>query len=221
MQEEHPICESFKSIQGESTYAGLPCFFIRYYGCNLRCSYCDTSFAWDENASYEMITTKALVSLVKESGLSLVELTGGEPLIHAEKVAKLSQALLGEGMTVLIETNGSQPIEVLPQNVIKIMDIKTPSSEMSHLNLWSNMLHLCSLDEVKFVIAHEDDFHYALEVIKKYHLNEKIHAVLFSPNTKLISPQKLAEWILKTPIKGIRLQLQQHKYIWPSTLRGV
>ncbi len=209
------ITEIFTSIQGESTFSGLPCTFIRMTGCNLRCKYCDTPYALEggEKSSLDQVMNK-----VRESGISLVELTGGEPLLQKECYLLIS-LLLKEGYTVLLETNGSLPLEEVDGRVIKIMDIKCPSSGMSDKMNFSNVDCLDSKDEVKFVIGNRADFDWAKEIIDTYRLVEKCK-VLISPILSKLDAKELAGWILKERMP-VRLQLQLHKFIWPDLSRGV
>jgi 7-carboxy-7-deazaguanine synthase len=211
------IVEIFRSIQGESTYAGLPCTFIRTAGCSLRCAYCDTDYALSEDSGQE-ISIESILKKVQELEVNLVEITGGEPLEQPE-TPELCQKIIQLGYTVLLETNGSRPIETLPAAVIKIMDIKTPSSLMSDHNLWSNLEYLSQRDEIKFVIGTHKDFYWSVDVCRKHDLFGK-HTILFSPLFDKILPQDLAQWILQDKIP-VRMQLQLHKYIWSPTQRGV
>ncbi len=211
------ISEIFRSIQGESTYAGLPCTFVRTAGCTLRCTYCDTGYALNPNSG-ETILLKEIINKVKELGSDLVEITGGEPL-EQEETPELCRTLLGLGSTVLIETSGAFSIQPLPSEVVKIIDFKTPSSQMSHRNNWSNLDWLTSQDEIKFVICSQEDFDWSVSVCEKHDLFQK-HEILFSPGFNEISPLDLANWILAEKV-AVRLQLQLHKFIWPPTMRGV
>ncbi len=211
------IAEIFRSIQGESTYAGLPCTFVRTAGCSLRCAGCDTDYALSEDSGQE-ISIDTILKRVQELGVDLVEITGGEPLDQPE-TPELCQKILDLGYTVLLETNGSRPIETLPSAVIKIMDIKTPSSHMSDHNLWSNLEHLSEHDEIKFVIGTHKDFYWSVDICRKHDLFDRC-AILFSPLFDKINPRDLAQWILQDQI-SVRMQLQLHKYIWSPTRRGV
>ncbi|MDY6844576.1 MAG: radical SAM protein [Thermodesulfobacteriota bacterium] len=209
------VNEIFYSIQGESTYSGCPCIFIRLTGCNLRCSYCDTTYAYTEGKRIEVADILKHISSFR---CNLVEITGGEPLLQ-DNTTLLIENLIQKGYSVLIETNGSLDISPLHDEVIKIMDIKTPSSGMEHCNLWDNIDKLTDNDQVKFVIGEREDYMWALSILNTYHrLNEM--EVLFSPVFNQLSPQVLADWILKDRLK-IRLQLQLHNYIWENKKRGV
>lgn len=209
------ITEIFYSIQGESSYAGLPCVFIRTTGCNLRCVWCDTDYAFygGENLSIEEIIQK-----VESYGCKLVELTGGEPLLQKE-IYELSERLLEKGYTVLIETSGERDISKLDPRIIKIMDIKCPGSGESHRNRWENLKFLTPKDEVKFVIKDRQDYEWAVNIINKYKLDERVQ-VLFSPVWGEMELKSLAEWILQDRLK-VRFQVQLHKFIWSPETRGV
>lgn len=209
------INEIFKSIQGESSYAGLPCVFIRTTFCNLRCRWCDTTYAFHEG---EERSIESILQEVRRFGCRLVELTGGEPLLQKE-IYLLLERLLDEGYLVLIETSGSVPIDPVDPRAVVIMDIKCPGSGMSHANRWENLERLRDRDEVKFVIADRDDFDWAKEIVARYpSLRGK--AVLFSPVFGRLDPQQLADWILQENLP-VRFQLQLHKYIWDPQMRGV
>ena len=220
------VTEIFHSIQGESSYAGLPCTFVRLTGCNLRCVYCDTTYAFYEGRMMSVDEVIARVRAfwegVKEGaargGFPLVEITGGEPLLQRE-VLPLTERLCDLGFTVLIETGGQLPIWTLDPRVIRIMDIKTPGSGHAHANLWENIEHLRPQDEVKFVLMDRRDFEWACEIIRRYDLPHRAH-VLMSPVFGILDPKPLAEWILQSRLP-VRLQIQLHKIIWGSEARGV
>ena len=209
------VNEIFYSIQGESTYSGLPCVFIRLTGCNLRCKYCDTQYAFNEG---ESLTLAEIQKRMAYYDCNLIEITGGEPLLQAP-VADLSKNLIKQGKTVLIETNGTQNIDQLPDQAIRIMDIKCPGSGESAKMSWENIDRLRADDNVKLVICHREDFDWAVDVVKKYNLFDKVN-VLFSPAYGVLKPEILAEWLLKLSLP-IRLNLQIHKYIWHPHWRGV
>lgn len=209
------VNEIFFSIQGESTYAGLPCAFVRLAGCNLRCSYCDTTHAYDEG---DEKTLDVVVEALTAYPTKLVEVTGGEPLLQPETPALLT-ALADRGKSVLIETNGSVSLEGIDPRVTAIMDVKCPGSGMSGRVMWENIGLLQPRDEVKFVLTDRTDYEWALEVIEKYRLSEK-HKVHLSPAFGVLEPKRLAGWILEDGLDA-RLQLQLHKYIWPDIERGV
>lgn len=209
------ISEIFTSIQGESTFCGLPCTFIRMAGCNLRCKYCDTTYALEGG---EELTLDQILSKVRDSGISLVELTGGEPLLQDECYL-LVNLLLEEGYDVLLETNGSVPLDKVDSRVVKIVDIKCPGSGMSDHMDFSNIAYLTQKDEVKFVISSREDFDWAMKIIDRYKIIEKCK-VLVSPVFSKMEAQKLASWITDEKLP-VRLQLQLHKFIWPDMNRGV
>ena len=211
------ISEIFRSIQGESTYAGLPCTFIRTAGCSLRCKYCDTQYAWDRFSGEDLSLDEILHS-TKTLGIDLVEITGGEPLEEPE-TPELCRHLLEQGSAVLVETSGAYPISVLPKGTIAILDVKTPSSTMEKRNHWENLEKLSEKDELKFVISNREDFDWSTGICHKYKLYGRC-PVLFSPAFSLLEPQTLAKWILDEHIP-VRLQIQIHKVIWPHDTRGV
>ena len=209
------VCEIFKSIQGESTFAGKPCSFIRLTGCNLSCSYCDTAYARSGGVDRDIVSIK---KEIEEHQCSLVEITGGEPLIQSD-VPDLCTMLRYSGKTVLIETNGTKDISVLPQGVIKIVDVKTPSSGMAGSFLFSNLDVLRPIDQLKFVISDENDYVWAKEFKDKHRLEKKC-IVIFSPNLKRIASRELAEWIIRDNLE-VRIGIQIHKAIWGDDTRGV
>lgn len=207
--------EIFYSIQGESSLAGLPCVFIRLTYCNLRCSYCDTEYAFYEGQDY---TLQEIQSEIKKYDCNLVEITGGEPLMQSE-VHSLMTKLCDAGYQVMLETGGSLSIKDVDKQVKIIMDLKCPSSRMSHKNLYENINFLKPIDEVKFVIGNLEDYEWSKNTITRYSLTEKC-VVLFSPVFSELEPIQLAEWILKDNLK-VRFQMQIHKYIWNPMQRGV
>ena len=211
------VNEIFFSIQGESTWAGEPCVFIRLTGCNLRCSYCDTTYAYDEGPFMDI---EEIVDRINGFECSLVEVTGGEPLLQDE-TPKLITTLLDLGYTVLIETNGSKDISTVDRRCIKIVDIKCPFSNEAKNNDLENINRLRQGDELKFVIADRTDYDYAVDILSR--ISDEILSLIhvhFSPCFGRIKPQDLAEWILKDKLK-VSLNLQLHKYIWPPDQRGV
>lgn len=211
------VCEIFYSIQGESTWAGCPMVFVRLAGCNLDCSWCDTRYACEKGTIF---TIESVLNIVSHYKCKRVEITGGEPLLQ-EPVLLLMKILLEQGYTVLLETNGSCSIKNVPPGVIKIMDIKCPSSGMENQMLWENIDYLNPfLDEVKFVIADRIDYEYAVEKVRAFQLEKKCRAVLFSPVAGRISLQEFAHWILQD-VLPIRLQIQIHRIIWGENTRGV
>ncbi len=210
------VNEIFYSIQGESSWTGLPCVFVRLTYCDLRCVWCDTQYAFYEGTE---MTIDEIIEKVKSYNCKLVEITGGEPLLQ-ENSLKLMKRLCDENFTVLLETGGHRDISKVDPRVHIIMDIKCPGSKMSHKNRWENINYLSKKDEVKFVIKDRTDYEWAKEVIKKFNLTEKVGAVLFSPVFGEIEPVVLVGWILEDKIP-VRFQLQIHKYIWSPETRGV
>jgi 7-carboxy-7-deazaguanine synthase len=209
------VNEIFYSIQGESTYAGLPCIFIRLTGCNLRCRYCDTRYAYEEGRS---MSVSAIVAATQPYRCDLVEITGGEPLLQAE-TTDLARQLVAMGKQVLVETNGTMSLAPLPAPIIRIMDIKCPDSGEHDKTDWENIPRLRRTDNVKFVISTRADFDWALHIVQKYQLLARA-TILMSPVHGLLPPRVLSEWLLQAAYP-IRLHLQLHKYIWPPNQRGV
>jgi 7-carboxy-7-deazaguanine synthase len=223
------ITEIFKSIQGEGTRAGLACIFVRLTGCNLRCTWCDTAYAFHGGTRQSLDDILARVAaLAKHNGrrIPLVEITGGEPLLQPETPA-LAQRLLEAGYTVMIETSGERPINTLPPAVIKIVDVKCPDSGEPDTFDMANLDALTENDEVKFVISTRRDFEFARDFVATHQLDSRVHALLFSPvfpdsNDVWpgLSSLELAEWIL-TEALPVRLGLQLHKFIWDPSTKGV
>ncbi len=209
------VNEIFHSIQGESTFAGEPCVFVRLTGCNLRCVWCDTEYAFHEG---HPVSIDDVLAQVAAFGCPLVEVTGGEPLLQPEAIP-LMQALVEQGYTVLLETGGSVTIEHVPAGVRRIVDIKCPASGESKRNLWPNLEHLREGDELKFVIAGRDDYTWATEQIRARNLAGR-WPLLFSCVHGGLNPAELARWTLDDRLP-VRLQLQLHRYLWPETVRGV
>jgi 7-carboxy-7-deazaguanine synthase len=210
------VNEIFYSIQGESLFAGLPCIFVRLTGCNLRCTYCDTTYAWDQG---EPMGIEEVISKIETFPGSLVEVTGGEPLLQAATNALTAQ-LFALGYEVLMETNGSLPIDAIDTRCVKIMDLKCPSSGQSEYNDMQNISRLMPHDQVKFVIADRGDFEFAKQIIHRKNFPIAPANILFSPAAGRLDPKQLAEWILQAGLT-VRLQLQLHKVIWPGEPRGV
>jgi 7-carboxy-7-deazaguanine synthase len=210
------INEIFYSIQGESTRAGQPCVFVRLTACDLRCSWCDTPYAFNEGRK---MTVDAVVAAVEEHGCPLVEITGGEPLLQ-EDVYPLMSRLAAAGKTVMLETGGHRSIARVPSGVLKIVDIKCPGSGEADKNDWTNLDLLAPHDEVKFVIADRADYEFARDVICRYDLAPRTAAILLSPVHDVLAPRTLSEWMLADHLPA-RLQVQLHKYIWAPTTRGV
>ena len=212
------VVEQFLSVQGESSYAGKLCWFIRLAGCNLNCSYCDTKYA-KQFSDGSLISIDVLVEKALASGAEIIEVTGGEPLLQAGAV-ELCDKLLATGLTILIETNGSLVIDKLPASVIRIMDVKLPSSGESDNILYANFSLLNPLDEVKFVISNRADYDFAKHIIETHLAADAEREILFSPVWDQITPATLARWVVADQLK-VRVQLQLHKYIWPPEMRGV
>lgn len=208
------INEIYHSIQGESTYMGMPCVFIRLTYCNLRCTYCDTEYAFYDGKE---MTIKEILSKIKSFNCKTVEVTGGEPLAQDGCIDLLNK-LIAEGYKVLLETSGSISIAKVPNDIIKIVDFKCPSSKMEDRNLWSIVDELSDNDQIKFVIGDRDDYEWSCKMIKKHNLNRWVN--LFSPVFDKIKPKTIVEWILEDGI-DVRFQLQMHKYIWNPEKQGV
>jgi len=211
------VNEIFYSIQGESTFAGFPCIFIRMTGCNLRCTYCDTTYAYEEG---DDIPLDSILTTVKKFDCSLIEVTGGEPLIQDE-TPDLISALIKNGYTVLLETNGSQDISPVDTRCTRIVDIKCPSSGMDNNNYWKNLDYITPNDQLKFVIAHRQDYLYAKKVLDAAAIKRRKKLFInFSPVFNEIDLKDLAGWILVDNLP-VRLQIQLHKYIWGEHTKGV
>lgn len=210
------VTEIYKSVQGESTWAGEPCIFVRLTGCHLRCVWCDTAYAFHGG---EKTTVGAVVDRCRELGGPLVEITGGEPLLQ-KHCGALAQALLDAGFTVLCETSGALPLDLLPAAVIKIMDLKCPDSGEMERNDYANIDRLAPEDEVKFVLASRRDYEWSREQVLKYRLAERCRAVLFSPVFGAIEAKDIVDWIVADGLP-VRFQLQMHKFIWPPDQKGV
>jgi len=209
------VNEIYFSIQGESSKAGLPCVFVRLTYCNLRCSYCDTEYAFFEG---KYLSIEEIVSEVKKYNCQLVEITGGEPLVQNESLL-LMTSLADDGFEVMIETGGSLPIKEIDPRVMIIMDLKCPSSGMLKKNLYENIDCLKPTDEVKFVLGSKEDYDWAKQTIGNYRLTEK-SAVLFSVVFGKLEPVKVVNWILEDNL-SVRFQLQMHKFIWEPAAKGV
>ncbi|MBM4295025.1 MAG: radical SAM protein [Deltaproteobacteria bacterium] len=209
------VCETFYSLMGESTAAGLAAFFIRLAGCNLRCRYCDTTYAYEGGMGRSIAD---LVGQGRTFPVRLALVTGGEPLLQADTPALLVQ-LADAGFTVFLETNGSLPIRDLDPRVRRIVDLKCPGSGMSAHNYWPNLKWLAPGDEVKFVISDRPDFDWAVKIIKERDLTSRV-PVLISPVFGVVTPRDAAAWILASGLP-LRLNLQLHKYIWGPEVRGV
>jgi 7-carboxy-7-deazaguanine synthase len=210
------INEIFYSIQGESTHAGRPCVFVRLTACDLRCSWCDTPYAFHEG---QKMSVDEVVAAVQQHGCPLVEVTGGEPLLQ-DDVYPLMDRLLADGRTVMLETGGHRSIGRVPAAVVKIVDLKCPGSGEADRNDWSNLDRLEPHDEVKFVVQDRADYEFARDVIARHDLVSRTAAVLISPVHGVLEPRTVSEWMLADR-SSARLQLQIHKYIWTPTARGV
>jgi len=210
------ITEIYPSIQGESSFAGQPCTFVRMTACDLRCAWCDTVYAFTEGRKQSI---DDILAEVRQFGVPLVELTGGEPLLQKNTIPLMAQ-LIEQGYTVLLETGGHLSIAEVPSAVHRIIDVKCPGSGESGRMHWANLDLLTPRDEVKFVIASRDDFDYAREVSTTHDLAARCGAVHFAPAWGRVAPADLAAWILEAKLP-VRLQLQQHKYIWEPAARSV
>ena len=225
------VTEIYKSLQGESTHAGLPCVFVRLTGCNLRCSWCDSEYTFQ--GGRKMTSEEVLAEVKRLSpGGGLVEITGGEPMLQDRELVPLMRLLLDCGYRVLLETSGERPLERVPAAVIKIVDVKCPDSGAGHTFLTDNLAALTTKDEVKFVLSDRTDYEFAREFTHQHNLAERVNAVLFSPAFRkdatgtrdsshcLLDPQELAEWMLADEVPA-RLGLQLHKFIWDPAVKGV
>lgn len=224
------ITEIYKSLQGESTFAGLPCVFVRLTGCNLRCSWCDTEYSFYGGKKMTAEQVFAEVEHLSPSGL--VEITGGEPMLQERELVPLMQRLLDAGHKVLLETSGERPLEVVPAGVVKIVDVKCPDSGEPDTFRMENLATLRPHDEVKFVISDRIDYEFARNFTTQQELARRVNAVLFSPafskdasgardaSKCLLDPQRLAEWMLEDNVPA-RLGLQIHKLIWDPAMKGV
>jgi 7-carboxy-7-deazaguanine synthase len=211
------ITEIYKSIQGESTYAGLPCVFVRTNRCDLRCSWCDSEFTFTGGV---VMSVDEILAEVERLGPGLVEITGGEPMLQKD-VGELARRLADAGRTVLVETGGHHDVseEVLDPRVVRILDVKCPGSGESHRNRWENLERVRPVDEVKFVLADRADYEWAREVIRRYDL-ERRTTVLVSVAHGLLEARDVVAWVLEDGLR-VRFQLQMHKFIWEPAARGV
>jgi 7-carboxy-7-deazaguanine synthase len=210
------INEIFYSIQGEATRAGSPCVFVRLTACDLRCSWCDTEYAFYDGQKRSL---EDVIVEIEGHGCRLVEITGGEPLLQ-DDVYPLMEALIARGYTVMLETGGHRSIARVPPDVVKIVDVKCPGSGESDKNHWPNLAALGNRDEVKFVVKDRADYEFARDVIRRHDLPARVGAVLLSPVHGVLHPRELSEWILSDHLP-VRLQVQMHKLIWPPDTRGV
>jgi 7-carboxy-7-deazaguanine synthase len=224
------ITEIYRSIQGESTYAGLPCVFVRLTGCNLRCSWCDSEYTFTGG---HRMTIEEVAGRVEQFGSGgLVEITGGEPMLQEKEVIPLMQRLLDEGYTVLLETSGERPLNRVPREVIKIVDVKCPGSGEADCFDLENLEVLGSADEIKFVLSDRADYEFAKEFLRRHKLAQRVNAILFSPAFSkdavgpgdtshcLLDARELAAWMLADGVPA-RLSLQVHKFIWDTAMKGV
>ena len=225
------IIEIYKSLQGESSYAGLPCVFVRTAGCNLRCVWCDSEYTFTGGRRMTLDEIEEEVRRLSPDG-GLVEITGGEPMLQEREVVPLMERLLAAGYTVLLETSGERPLDNVPQQVVKIVDVKCPHSGEGGTFRVENLEHLTARDELKFVLASRTDYEFAREFIRERGLNGKGPSVILSPAFRkdakgsrdtshcLLDPRELAEWMLADGLNA-RLGLQIHKFIWEPSLKGV
>jgi len=225
------ITEIYKSLQGESTHAGLPCVFLRLTGCNLRCSWCDSEFSFDGGKKMVLEDVLREIARLSPSG-GLVEITGGEPMLQEREVIPLMEQLLDADYQVLLETNGERPLAHVPKQVVKIVDVKCPHSGEANTFAVENLKALQPHDELKFVLTDRADYEFARDFILTHELAERVHAILFSPAFEKtasgardishcqLDPKELAEWILADNVPT-RLSLQIHKLIWDPAARGV
>ena len=209
------VCEIFTSIQGESSYAGIPCTFVRLMGCNLRCSYCDTTFAYDEGIE---LSEEEIMRKIRLAGIDLVEITGGEPLLQRE-VYHFTEKLIEERYRVLIETNGSISIKDIDKRAVVVLDLKTPASGMSDKMEFSNLNEIKHNDEIKFVITDRNDYEWSKDIIYRFDLMNKCH-LLLSPAYGILAADTLARWMIDDKVRA-RLNLQLHKYIFGPEKRRV
>jgi 7-carboxy-7-deazaguanine synthase len=224
------ITEIYKSIQGESTHAGLPCVFVRLTGCNLRCSWCDSEYTF--TGGHRMTMEEVVQEVERLSPGGLVEITGGEPMLQEREVVPMMERLLDDGYTVLLETSGERPLERVPKGVVKIVDVKCPNSGEPDSFQMQNLDALDSADEVKFVLSDRTDYEFARDFVTRHDLARRVTAVLFSPAFRkdasgprdsshcLLDPRELAEWMLADNVPA-RLSLQIHKFIWDPSMKSV
>lgn len=216
---EFNVNEIFYSIQGEGSRAGMPCVFVRFQGCLLRCTWCDTPYALDRKKTETIMTAREILDKAKSNNCKFLMLTGGEPL-EQEYIGEFTKLAADEGYEVVIETNGQQDIGKVDERSVKILDLKCPGSKMHKKNDYSNIDKLTKKDEVKFVVKHREDYVFAKDLCEKYNLYNRVSEVLFSPVFEDLEPVELANWILEDSLPA-RMQLQLHKFIWEPDTRGV
>jgi 7-carboxy-7-deazaguanine synthase len=227
------ITEIYKSLQGESSWAGLPCIFVRLTACNLRCRWCDSEYTFTGGVKMSLEEVEAEVRRLSGSGpLPLVEITGGEPLLQEREVVPLIRRLLASGYTVLLETSGERPLAGVPAGVVKIVDVKCPHSGAADTFRLENLAALGPRDELKFVLSDRADYEFARDFMREHEVASRVHAVILSPAFRkdatgardasqcLLDPRELADWMLEDALPA-RLGLQIHKFIWDPALKGV
>ena len=224
------LIEIYKSIQGESSFAGVPCIFVRLAGCNLRCAWCDSEYTF--TGGYKLSEDEVVAEIEKLAPVKLVEFTGGEPLLQEKELVPLMERLLGQGYELMIETSGERPLERVPQAVHKIVDVKCPASGEGGSFRMSNLDCLTERDEVKFVISDRGDYEFARDFIREHGLEQKAGQVLLSPAfskmpsperstvNAVMDPRELVDWMLADEVPA-RLSLQIHKYVWEPLKKGV
>ncbi|HEX4310466.1 MAG TPA: radical SAM protein [Acidobacteriaceae bacterium] len=224
------LIELYKSIQGESSFAGRPCIFVRLAGCNLRCSWCDSEYTF--TGGYESSQDEIVAEIEKLAPVRLVEFTGGEPMLQGRELLPLMERLLGQGYELMIETSGERPLDHVPRGVHKIVDVKCPGSGESNSFRLSNLACLTERDEVKFVIANRSDYEFARDFIREHEVERRAGQILLSPafsktpsperssGNCLLDPRELVEWMLADGLPA-RLSLQIHKYVWEPLKKGV
>jgi 7-carboxy-7-deazaguanine synthase len=225
------ITEIYKSLQGESTYAGLPCVFVRLTGCNLRCTWCDSEYTFQGGRKMTIEAVREEVRRLNPTG-GLVEITGGEPMLQEKEVVLLMQQLLDDGSEILLETSGERPLAGVPAGVVKIVDVKCPDSGEGETFRMENLNTLTGRDEIKFVLSSRADYEFARDFTERHDLSKRVNAILFSPAFRkdatgardsshcLLDPQELAQWMLADSVPA-RLGLQLHKFIWDPAVKGV
>jgi 7-carboxy-7-deazaguanine synthase len=223
------LIEIYKSVQGESSWAGVPCIFVRLAGCNLRCSWCDSTYTF--TGGKKMSQGEVMAEVERLAPIKLVEITGGEPMLQESELVPFMQHLLDRGYTVLIETSGERPLQNVPRPVHKIVDVKCPGSGEGGSFRMENLSTLTSNDELKFVLRDRNDYEFAREFLRNHSLKQRVHSVLFSPAFRVevhgrtaenfeLDPRLLVDWIMEDGL-DVRLNLQIHKFIWEPQTKGV